>query len=101
MESMKFFFQMLRGLLQDEADIEETKVRLANRSDFNFYDAFRVFDKKEKGYINYYEFGKFLHTFGIYANENELALLFNRLDKDSDDMIEFSEFIHLLKPFSK
>jgi Ca2+-binding EF-hand superfamily protein len=60
-----------------------------------------VFDKKGKGFIGLMEFDKFLRQFGVYAKEHEIFLLFNRLDRDYDGNIEFSEFVSLLKPFSK
>jgi len=39
-----------------DRDVEELKNQLAFRQDFNSEDAFRLFDKKGRGYISKFEF---------------------------------------------
>ena len=43
----------LREQISLEKEIENAKISLAQRSDFNLFDAFRIFDVDAKGYINY------------------------------------------------
>jgi hypothetical protein len=34
----------LYDIIKEERDLESAKINLARRSDFNFYDAFKIFD---------------------------------------------------------
>lgn len=87
--------------MQDERDIENTKIALSGRPDFNLFDAFRLFDRREKGFVSFFEFEEYLKSFGVYAKQYEFSLLYNRLDINGDDCLEFSEFSNMLKPYSK
>lgn len=54
-----------------------------------------------RGAIKFFEFASFLRDFGIYEDEKSLLLLFNKINTDGDDTIEFSEFQALIEPLSK
>ena len=47
--------QGLRDLIRIEGEIEQEKVHLANRSDFNLTDAFKIFDQRGYGCVDRWE----------------------------------------------
>lgn len=70
------------------------------RHDFNAEDAFRIFDKKGRGYISKFEFELSLNDIGIYPTKDELHLFYKRYDRDNDGLLKFSDFSELVTPSS-
>ena len=70
------------------------------RVDFNLLDAFRIFDKKGRGYVSKLEFELALNDLGIFPTKDEMYLFFKRFDKDADGLLRFSEFSKAVLPIS-
>ncbi|KAL4487559.1 hypothetical protein ABPG72_017348 [Tetrahymena utriculariae] len=83
-----------------DRDVEELKNQLSFRHDFNAEDAFRIFDKKARGYISKFEFELSLNDIGIYPTKDELHLFYKRYDRDNDGLLKFSDFSELVTPAS-
>lgn len=82
-----------------EMDIEKAKQKLALKSDFNLFDAFRLFDHYSLGDITKLDFESSLKKVGLYAVSNrEIDLFFKRYDVDGDYKLKQQEFTSALKP---
>ena len=65
------------------------------------YDAFRLFDKYNLGYLNQYDLNDELNKLGIFGPQSEINLFFKRYDLNSDGRIRFSEFAEAFSPKDK
>jgi Ca2+-binding EF-hand superfamily protein len=81
-----------------ERELEDAKINLAIKPDFNLFDAFNVYDFNRNGYISQREFKKDLDELGIYASMDEIELFFKRYDKNRDNTLKFSEFCEAMLP---
>ena len=88
----------LREQISLEKELEQAKVSLVQRADFNLYDAFRVFDIDARGYITYSDLKSGLNEIGIFPTVEEIELYIKRYDKNQDHRIRFSEFSDSLIP---
>ena len=82
----------LREQISLEKEIENAKISLAQRPDFNLFDAFRILDADAKGYITYTDLKEGLNAIGVFPSLEELELYIKRYDKNNDKRIRFSEF---------
>ena len=71
-----------------EREIETAREDLAVRSDFNLFDAFRVFDKKGVGAVNAGQIEHGLNELGIYPSKDQLYLFVRKFDKDADAILK-------------
>lgn len=88
----------LREQISLEKEIENAKISLAQRHDFNLYDAFRIFDIDARGYITYTDLKAGLNDIGIFPSVEDLELFIKRYDKNSDARLRFSEFCEAFTP---
>ncbi len=88
----------LREQISLEKEIENAKISLAQRADFNLFDAFRIFDVDAKGYITYIDLKDGLNHIGVFPASEELDLYIKRYDKNNDKRIRFSEFSDSFTP---
>eukprot|EP00350_Pseudokeronopsis_sp_OXSARD2_P007479 CAMPEP_0170559232 /NCGR_PEP_ID=MMETSP0211-20121228/41147_1 /TAXON_ID=311385 /ORGANISM="Pseudokeronopsis sp., Strain OXSARD2" /LENGTH=138 /DNA_ID=CAMNT_0010872013 /DNA_START=1254 /DNA_END=1667 /DNA_ORIENTATION=- len=76
-----------------ELKVEESRQSLVKQSDeFNTIDAFRVLDKKAKGFIDAPELMKGLRTIGVDYDEDDVILFFQKFDKGENNKIKYSGF---------
>ena len=68
------------------------------KRDFNFYDAFKLFDFKNRGFFSQVEMELALKDLRVFSTMEEYNLLFKRLDKDRDGVIKYTEFIKGILP---
>ena len=95
------FFNYIYKLIEIESEIEQAKIDLIMRSDFNVEDAFRIFENPENEKISFSDLEKGLKQLGIYASFKEIRLLMRRVDIKKKGYIDFSDFFDLLVPFQK
>jgi hypothetical protein len=88
----------MREQISLEKQLEDAKISLVQRPDFNLYDAFRVFDIDAKGYITYSDLKNGLNDIGIFPTIEDVELYLKRYDKNNDSRIRFSEFCDSLTP---
>lgn len=68
------------------------------RTDFNLFDAFKIFDVKQLGYITLSDIKITLADLGLLATYDEVELFLKRYDKDRDGKLRFSEFCDAFIP---
>lgn len=94
---LKYFYK----LIDNESKIEEAKINLIMRSDFNVEDAFRIFENPESENISFSDLQKGLKQLGIFTSLREVKLLLRRADIQKKGYINYSDFFDLLVPFQK
>ena len=88
----------LREQIALEKELENAKTALAQRPDFNLYDAFRIFDIDAKGYVNFSDLKAGLNDVGVFPTVEDLELFIKRYDKNEDRRLRFSEFCDAFTP---
>lgn len=83
---------VLKNLLEMEDDLENYRVDLSLKPDFNLLDLFRIFDIENKGYITFEEFRSSLSLFHIYPSYGDALLLFSRYETVSKGILNYSDF---------
>ena len=66
----------LKGQLNQERDIDQAKIDLTNRPDFNLFDAFRIFDIDNRGYVLSSDLKYGLNDLGVFPSQDDLDLFF-------------------------
>ena len=95
------FLKYIYKLIEIESRIEEAKINLVMRSDFNVEDAFRIFENPENGNIYFSDLQKGLKQLGIISSLKEVKLLMRRVDIKNKGYIDYSDFFDLLVPYQK
>ena len=88
-------------LMKIETDIEKGKIELSVCNDFTFENAFNIFDKDCKCYITFEDLREGLNYLGLEATNEEIKLLFNRLDICKCGNINYDNFVCSLIPYDQ
>jgi hypothetical protein len=89
-------------LIDLERQVENTKTKLAEHTDFNLYDAFKIFDQLSKGSLTITEVANgLIKIVGLVPSSCEIELFFQRYDKDHDGLLRFSEFCDAFVPMDR
>lgn len=75
-----------------EVDLENLKIDLSIKPDFNLIDLFRIFDIEGKGYITFEEFKLGLTVFHLFPTHDDAFLLFTRYEASEPGILRYSEF---------
>jgi Ca2+-binding EF-hand superfamily protein len=82
-------------------ELEKVKERLTTRFDFNGAEAFKCIDKANHKYISGSEICTFLHRAGYAPSIEGIEFLLNRLDKNRDGLLSYSEFAWAFTPMDE
>ena len=82
----------LRDLIAQERELENAKVALTMKPDYNLHDAFVIFDNCRHGTITQAQLREGLAAIGVYPTAEEINLFFQRYDTDKNHRLNFSEF---------
>lgn len=74
-----------------ESYSESLRQRLSKRPGFNVYDAFLSCDLNDDGAISKDELKRLIESRGFYVSEKEVNSLIEKIDKDKDGKINYSE----------
>lgn len=88
----------LKQQISIERDLESAKAALVDRPDFNLFDAFRIFDFDNRGYITRVDLKLGLNDLGLFPTQEDIELFFARYDTNQDSRIRFSEFCKAFEP---
>ncbi len=78
--------------------MESSKIQLAQKSDFNMFDAFNIFDMGRVGQIMVTDIKEGLNAIGVYPNADEIELFVSRYDRSRDRRLTFGEFCEAFLP---
>merc|ERR1712166_335842 len=82
----------LRDLIAQERELENSKVALTMKPDFNLHDAFVIFDHCRHGAISQADLREGLAAIGVFPTADEVSLFFQRYDLNKNHRIGFKEF---------
>eukprot|EP00826_Nyctotherus_ovalis_P004278 TRINITY_DN10910_c0_g1_i2.p1 TRINITY_DN10910_c0_g1~~TRINITY_DN10910_c0_g1_i2.p1 ORF type:complete len:501 (+),score=119.87 TRINITY_DN10910_c0_g1_i2:40-1542(+) len=77
------------------------KEELAEQTDFNLTDGFRLLDTNGKGFVTLPEFCGGLKDLDVNVSGNAPSLLFRHMDRDADARLRFSDFCSAFAPRDK
>ena len=90
----------MKGLVDCELSVEHVRQRVSSKVRINLFHAFSQMDALGKGSLEREDFRVFCKKNNLYPIERELGLLFERFDKDKDQVVSYEEFAATLTPFS-
>jgi Ca2+-binding EF-hand superfamily protein len=90
--------QSLREQCCLERELESGKISLANKADFNMFDAFNMFDQSRTGQLTIHDIRQGLNAVGVYPSSEEVELFVTRYDRNYDRRLTFSEFSEAFLP---
>lgn len=65
--------------------------------DNELYQAFKVFDSDGDGFVTFEEFTRAMKTLGLETETQKIRDLFQELDGNNDDKVDFYEFVRLFQ----
>lgn len=89
----------IKGFVDCEVSIELVRQRICNKIRVNMVTAFASIDVNSRGTLSLVDFRAFMKKLNLYPIEKDLQMLFERLDKDGDDFVNYEEFVGGLTPF--
>jgi hypothetical protein len=96
------FKSIILNTIYQEKKIEEAKISIIKRKDFNFIDLFNIFvDDNDLEKSKTIEFENFLEKLNININEIERELLLRRIDLLRKRYINKSDLFDFFVPFNK
>ena len=97
------FTKVLKEIVFSEREVESAKIELALKSDFNLFDAFRMFDFKGVGDVTAQDLSDGLARHLLFNDftSDDIYLVFRRLDRESKGRLNFNDFSNAVLPFSR
>ena len=79
--------------------VDAYRINLLHKEDFGFVEAFKLIDYHELGQVDIIQLKEALEYYlNVVISQREILLLFNRYDKDQDELIKFSDFCEMIIP---
>ena len=100
-ENYNLCINLLMLICETEISIENQKIELSLREDFNIKDAYNFFCVSKNNYISNYDLKISLNNLGLYPNNDEINLLLKKYDICNNGIINFIDFFDMLVPFNK
>ena len=82
----------LKDICNAEQDLENSKIALAQKHDFNIRDAFEIFDVPRYGAIDSYQLRSGLNAINVFPTTEEIDLFITRYDGNGDRRLTMFEF---------
>ena len=82
----------LKDICNGEQELENAKIALAQKHDFNLRDAFEIFDVPRYGAIDAYQLRSGLNAINVFPTSEEVDLFITRYDTNGDRRLTFHEF---------
>ena len=100
-EELGQFVDFLGLLMEIESKIEDMKIDLARKPDFNFEDIFRIFEADGKGYIEPEDLKQGLRLLGLNPTDFDIKLLMKRFDLNQQNLLSYTDFFDMVVSFEK
>ena len=95
------FNDFLKNLMLAETEIENAKINLALKNDFNIENAFRLFEHENRGFLLPEDVLCGLNLLEIYPTELDIKLFMKRFDLKKNNIINYADFFDIFVPFEK
>ena len=95
------FNNYLKELMNAENKIENIKIELSLKCDFNPEDTFRIFEFNEKGILTKECLNMGFNLLNINVNDSDIRLFLNRFDLNKKGYLNFKDFFDIVVPFEK
>ena len=95
------FIDYLKEAKLLEKKIENLRIQLTLRSDFNWEQIFRIFELEGRGFLAKEDLIEGFNKFGIFPNDSDINLLLKRYDLKKEGIITYTDFFELIVPISK
>ena len=95
------FIDYLKEAMSHESKIENLKIQLCLRSDFNWEEVFRIFELEGRGFLTKEDLIIGFNKLGLYPKDLDISLLLKRYDLKNEGLISYPNFFDLIVPFSK
>lgn len=89
---------MLDEQVSLDHQVELAKQEAVTKSDFNTFDAYRIFDIDNLGVITPLDMKHGLQDIGVHVTQEDVNLFFERHDRDRDGRLDYREFSEALTP---
>jgi Ca2+-binding EF-hand superfamily protein len=80
----------LKEMCNLEQELEVAKTGLVNKTDFNLFDQFSIFDPCRRGVIGLNDIREGLSAIGVYPTGEEIELFMTRYEKNGDRRLNFN-----------
>ena len=97
----KQFIDYLRKAMDLENKIENLKIELSLRCDFNWEEIFRIFELEGRGFLSKEDLVVGFNKFDLYPKDIDISLLLKRYDLKNEGLISYPDFFEMIVPFSK
>lgn len=87
------FKSILVKLLETEVLLNNYRIQLSSRNNFNLKSAFNSLDISHDGIISYEDLKEVLNRFSVQTSEYDMINLFRRFDRNLDGEIHYEEFV--------
>jgi len=88
----------LKDVCNAEQDLENAKIALAQKHDFNIRDAFEIFDVPRYGQVDAYQLRSGLNAINVFPTTEEVDLFIQRYDVNGDRRLTYHEFAKAFLP---
>lgn len=89
----------MRQFCECEISVELIRQRISNKTKVRPDAAFGAIDGVSKGYFNLDDLRDFLKGQNMYPTEKNLGLIYERFDRNEDQVVDFDEFVCSVTPF--
>ena len=97
----KQFIDYLRKAMALEYKLENLKIEVSLRCDFNWEEIFRIFELEGRGFLSREDLVLGFNKFDLYPNDLDISLLLKRYDLKNEGFITYPDFFEMIAPFSK
>ena len=84
---LEFLMNLLHRQIEVDKTVENFKQRLTNNPEFNLISIFKYFDRNKVDYLDKVDLLSGLESLNLYPTENEINLLFNKLEIGNKQII--------------
>lgn len=88
----------LRDSIWDNKMVEDKRIDLSLRYDFNLSELFNMMDYSKTGYVSLLDLERFVYDYNILLNRVDLCIIIDRYDVDKDGLLSFAEFCDIFLP---
>ncbi|KAL4449146.1 hypothetical protein ABPG74_021138 [Tetrahymena malaccensis] len=92
------FLDIAKQITEIEEEIEDSKKQLARNLSFSPINLFKAFDSEGQSYLRYSKFCELLSAINIKFSDQEIGMIFSRIETDKDGFLSKDEFNEVFKP---